>query len=206
MISLHFCIPKKTENIDELRIKAKSFSHIPYEKNSDYLEKILSKKNLPSVSESLAALEALDFLLKKEQTLEKDENGRPHIIGNETIDFSLSHTSELSACAIIENGKAPRVGLDTEKIYKDDPTALVNRFFSSGEKAYYNISRDKKSTFTLLWTRKEAYLKYMGTGLSTPLSSFDVTSLMGVRFESFIKDGKLITVCAKEKDFPLIII
>ena len=44
------------------------------------------------------------------------------------------------------------------------------------EYKYILESESQGNAFYEIWTKKEAYVKFLGTGLSTPLSSFDVTN------------------------------
>ena len=204
MITLKFCRPSQNPTRKELQKKAVSFSHIPYEKNEPYLKNILNMGSLAAAAQSLAALEALDFLLTEECVLKRTADGRPYAANLPHVDFSLSHSGVLSVCALACGGEyAPRVGVDIEKEYEKNPDKLVFRFFSEGEKNYYSLSENKKKAFTLLWTRKEAYLKYTGEGLSAALSSFDVTLPLGVRFETLYTDGHTVTVCAEDIQFPI---
>ena len=53
---------------------------------------------------------------------------------------------------------------------------IAKRFFSENEYKYILESESQGNAFYEIWTKKEAYVKFLGTGLSTPLSSFDVTN------------------------------
>ena len=64
-------------------------------------------------------------------------------------------------------------------------------------------SKDRQYTFTDIWTKKEAYLKYMGSGITTALSSIDTTRDLKVTFETARLKDTLITVCSKSDLFPL---
>jgi 4'-phosphopantetheinyl transferase len=108
-----------------------------------------------------------------------DEFGKPGLMSkNEPpLEFNVSHSGDLILIAITI-GRA--VGVDVEKIRADlDPVEIATRFFSSNEcKMLASLAgSDQYNAFFACWTRKEAYLKARGIGLSLPLDQFDVSFL-----------------------------
>ena len=62
---------------------------------------------------------------------------------------------------------------------------IAKRFFTSAENEFINLSSDKRLAFFEIWTKKEAYLKQIGTGLKTPLDSFcTMTDSLGGKFKT----------------------
>jgi 4'-phosphopantetheinyl transferase len=96
------------------------------------------------------------------------------------IRFNLSDSADL---AILGVTRAGRIGVDVERL---DPMremdAIARRHFSDREyEDYLSAPHERRVTcFYNAWTRKEAWLKACGDGLSAGLSSFDVTLLPGV--------------------------
>jgi 4'-phosphopantetheinyl transferase len=91
------------------------------------------------------------------------------------VDFNVSH-SGTSALLAFSRGRA--LGVDIEIIRDDfDPAALAHRFFSKHEQSQLAAldPSEQYSGFFRCWTRKEAYIKAVGTGLSLPLDQFDVS-------------------------------
>ena len=76
------------------------------------------------------------------------------------------------------------VGVDVE--WKKEGLAvekLARRYFAAGEARQLieeAPSEERLDNFYRCWTRKEAYLKAKGTGLTTKLHAFEVTFLPGV--------------------------
>ncbi|MBV8820987.1 MAG: 4'-phosphopantetheinyl transferase superfamily protein, partial [Acidobacteriaceae bacterium] len=72
---------------------------------------------------------------------------------------------------------AREVGVDIERLreFKDD--GIPERFFSKPEVIALRTLPEalQREAFFQCWTRKEAYVKAHGDGLSIPLDSFDVT-------------------------------
>jgi 4'-phosphopantetheinyl transferase len=95
------------------------------------------------------------------------------------LTFNLSHSHELGLVAIAVQSA---VGIDIEHVRVDLADELVaRRFFSEHEvEAYLSLPEDlRKEAFFNCWTRKEAYIKAIGEGLSMPLDQFDVTLTPG---------------------------
>ena len=109
---------------------------------------------------------------------EKNRYGKLSVIGQETpneIRFNLSHSADLATIALT---RGREVGVDIEQIKPERATSqIARRFFASSEtKAITALPSDEQTVaFFRCWTRKEAYIKAKGQGLSLPLSSFEVT-------------------------------
>jgi 4'-phosphopantetheinyl transferase len=92
-----------------------------------------------------------------------------------SIAFNLSHSDDLALFAF---ARAERLGVDVERIRPDIAcTELAERYFSPSEAAALRrLSQEQQqAAFFETWTRKEAYIKATGEGLSTPLDQFDVS-------------------------------
>ncbi len=98
--------------------------------------------------------------------------GKPEIEeGN--LNFNISHTASSFAFAISEN---PGIGIDLEELNDSmNFVPVVKRFFSAEEAEYILGSPgESRERFFLLWTRKEALLKGIGTGIVPHLSQIEV--------------------------------
>lgn len=74
------------------------------------------------------------------------------------------------------------IGIDVEQVRRDfDVEAIANRFFSAHEQAQLAElpTENRFEGFFRCWTRKEAYIKATGEGLSLPLHQFDVSIAAG---------------------------
>ncbi len=91
------------------------------------------------------------------------------------IRFNLSHAGGLALYAVAAGRE---VGVDIECIRPDFGTEeIAERFFSRREVAMLRAlpASSRLKAFFDCWTRKEAYLKARGEGLSLPLDRFDVS-------------------------------
>lgn len=107
------------------------------------------------------------------------EHGKPSLVEAPDWSFNVSHSGEIALVAV---AGADRVGIDIEKRRPlDDPHDLAERFFSDREaEDLRNLpDGDVPTAFFNAWTRKEAFAKATGAGLSLPLRSFDVTLVPG---------------------------
>jgi 4'-phosphopantetheinyl transferase len=70
------------------------------------------------------------------------------------------------------------VGVDVEKVRRDvELEQIARRFFSAHEQMQLAAlpADERVDAFFRCWTRKEAYIKATGDGLSLPLTQFDVS-------------------------------
>ncbi|KJH72734.1 4'-phosphopantetheinyl transferase family protein [Aliterella atlantica] len=89
--------------------------------------------------------------------------------------FNLSHSEELAVCAITRDRE---VGVDVEFIRPiTEAEQIAKRYFSARENASFQAlpNSDKQAGFFYHWTRKEAYLKAEGEGLSANCDRFDAS-------------------------------
>lgn len=93
--------------------------------------------------------------------------------------FNLTNCDDL-ALAAFSVGR--EIGVDLERLRPmPDGVSIAERFFSAPENAVFRTLGDdvRDRAFFHCWTRKEAYVKAVGEGLSMPLDRFDVTFLPG---------------------------
>lgn len=104
-------------------------------------------------------------------------NGKPALPRGEGdgLRFNLSHSGDIALYAFT---RSRRVGVDVEReAHVRDLSGTAERFFSSREnRALHALDpSERERGFLACWTRKEAFLKATGRGLSVPLDSFDVS-------------------------------
>lgn len=126
-----------------------------------------------------AADKAID--LPDEISIIYAQNGKPYFPDIEQIHFSVSHSGDYWACVF---ERIP-VGFDIEDLNTKKnrfrlQDRIAKRYFTQEEYDY--ISKNKGDSFFEIWVRKEAYLKYKGTGIKEGLSSFNL-----------VKEGKLLS-------------
>jgi 4'-phosphopantetheinyl transferase len=100
--------------------------------------------------------------------------GKPVLPTLEGVHFNVSHTQGLALIAIARLGE---IGIDVEQS-RNCPTYLdmADRFFTPAEAAALrSLPADHSiEAFFHVWTRKEAFLKALGLGLSHGLERFEV--------------------------------
>lgn len=94
----------------------------------------------------------------------RPEYAKPYICG--FPEFSVSHSGSIWAVAIAE---AP-VGLDIQKKRPSDWRSVAKRFFNAEETAF--VAENGEDAFFEVWAAKEAYVKYLGTGIDGDFSGF----------------------------------
>ena len=105
-------------------------------------------------------------------------HGKPSLgprFADSDLHFNVSHCDDLAVYAF---SWGHEIGVDVEAVrWFVDAGDVAARFFSPRENAAYAAldSLERPLGFFNCWTRKEAFIKALGDGLSHPLDSFDVT-------------------------------
>ncbi len=104
--------------------------------------------------------------------------GKPEVEGEEgweCLRFNLSHAEGVALIALT---RGKDVGVDVEVVREEFPgMEIAEDFFSAREvETLRSLSEEARTAaFFLYWTRKEAYIKALGEGLSHPLRQFSVS-------------------------------
>ncbi len=103
------------------------------------------------------------------------EKGKPYLTLPKNIYFNISHSKD---CIALAFSKTPILGVDIE--YTEHPIevlSVASSFFSETENQILKnlpLEQHQKAFYTC-WTRKEAFIKATGDGLSFPLKEFSVS-------------------------------
>jgi len=119
---------------------------------------------------------------------EYNEHGKPSIVGHPDIYFNLSHCKEAAVCVISDHP----VGVDVESIreYKE---SLVRYTMNDAEIREIESSDNPASAFIRLWTKKEATMKRVGTGISNDMKNvIDTTTY---QYTTVDRGQYIYTVC-----------
>ncbi|HEX9975426.1 MAG TPA: 4'-phosphopantetheinyl transferase superfamily protein [bacterium] len=167
-------------NIPEVKLKKWQLSLSPDEIQRAYRFHFIKDQNHFIVARGVLR-KILSYYIDRqpyEIKFEYNKYGKP-FIGHELNDvplrFNLSHSYGMSLYAIAAGRE---VGVDIEYIRENfSDIEIAERFFSHDEvtalKSLPAIFQNK--AFFLCWTRKEAFIKAKGAGLSIPLDQFDVS-------------------------------
>jgi len=110
----------------------------------------------------------------KQLCFSTNEYGKPALEDNK-LEFNLSHSGDFALVAVTRGAK---IGVDVERIRPDvEFIKIASRFFSPREvnELMALPPQSHQTAFFNCWSRKEAYIKAQGFGLSLPLDSFDVS-------------------------------
>ena len=108
---------------------------------------------------------------------------------HERLHFNVSHSSGLALIAVT---RGREVGVDVERIHAvRDLESLASQFFSRFEfQQLMSLPYERRlASFCACWTRKEAYLKATGRGLSYPMRRVEVTLAPGDQPRIVAVDG-----------------
>lgn len=108
---------------------------------------------------------------------EYSAQGKPGLVGEAGVQFNVSHAQDVILLGFC---RGTPLGVDVEQVRPlSDMDAVAHRSFSTEEYAdYLSFPPEQKPTaFFNCWTRKEAFIKAVGEGLSYPLREFSVALL-----------------------------
>lgn len=106
------------------------------------------------------------------------EHGKPALVsadGMNSVEFNVSHSADVALFAF---SAMRETGVDVEEIRLErDFLDIAERFFSEREKDRLRDASpvEQSDLFFSFWTRKEAYLKARGVGISESLQAIDVS-------------------------------
>lgn len=105
------------------------------------------------------------------------ERGKPSLAGRHAgaLEFNLSHSG---GCALVGISRGAPLGVDVEQVSPiDDIHAVAESHFATEERdRLFALEGDAQvEGFYRYWTRKEAYIKAIGTGLGHALDRFAVS-------------------------------
>jgi len=109
--------------------------------------------------------------------LEAEERGKPRLaaaLASKGLSFNLSHSDEQGLLALARDTV---LGADIEvQHHLNDLESLARSHFTASElRELHSLPEERRHDgFFAAWTRKEAYVKALGAGLSVPLDSFEV--------------------------------
>lgn len=106
-----------------------------------------------------------------------EDKGKPFLPGGPS--FNQSHSEERIMIAVAASG---RLGVDIEEIRTVRlMLEIADKNFAPDEAARMHAApaHERQELFFRLWTRKEAFLKALGFGLTHPLRSFSVDPTPG---------------------------
>jgi 4'-phosphopantetheinyl transferase len=103
-----------------------------------------------------------------------DQYGKPALLGHK-LEFNLSHSGSFALVAVTQSRI---IGVDVERMREGISShSIARQYFSPAEVAEFDAVpiEQREVAFFTCWTRKEAFIKAKGLGLSLPLDSFDVS-------------------------------
>lgn len=119
------------------------------------------------------------------------EHGKPFFYPENGLYFSLSYTTDAAVLALSDQP----VGIDLEKI-RPHHMRLSKNLGTPHELSMLRAAPDDLLLFYSFWTRKEAWVKLTGNGLTVPLTSFDVwKEPVSSRLTTWQQDEYCLSVC-----------
>lgn len=115
---------------------------------------------------------------------EYGEFGKPAVSGEKEIKFNLSHSGDV---ALFSFTRQREIGVDIEQIKPDCINqAMLDQTLTEQEKNfYYALSVESRSEFFFeCWTRKEAYMKACGLGLTLSPCEIETLSFTNESFDA----------------------
>lgn len=190
----------------EMYLKTVSLSRLVnisrYKKKADKLRSVMSE-----ILIRRAYYEYTSKELTKE--IKFNEYGKPYIDDSEFF-FNISHSGDY---VLIAYGDS-EVGVDIQKCV-DIPKLMQSLIFLPDELTYINSlpSNSRKEPLVQLWTMKESYLKYLGTGLTKEMNTFIINMKDGsvmdiggellprIHIKSFpVFEDYYVSICSEARD------
>lgn len=153
------------------------------------------------VSEALLRYAVRECAALKTFFIEYNAYGKPRIQGREDLHFNISH----SGSWVVLAWSSGEVGVDVEVFRPDDQKkAVARRFFTQAEQQY--VFREETGwdrRFYEIWTAKESYLKYLGTGLGNKFDTVCVCTMTAPRIITHWMEGACVSLCTEEENYEI---
>lgn len=179
-------------------VEAEWMRLLPKERQAE-LRKI---QNLPSRLQSLAG----EILARRAAALlgcsafqwewGRNARGKPYFPQAPFFHFNISHTDGLVVCA---TAGSP-VGVDAESSLRRVPLAVIRRMMTPLEKeSILQLPEEEQPLrFYEIWTRKEAYGKWMGEGITAAMNTWEVTRPpLKNQIATFMWNRWVVSVCGE---------
>lgn len=145
-----------------------------YERGSRLVKSVLRQRFWLAHAIVRLILARYDGVATAELRFYTGEHGKPYLLDS-TLQFNLSHSHDQMLLAVARDIE---LGADIEYMRQTiEVEDLAQRFFSPIEVSSLRkvTPAERKLGFYRLWSRKEAYIKAIGKGLSYPLHNFSVS-------------------------------
>lgn len=130
----------------------------------------------------------------------KKEDGKPVLDGFPEFHFNISHTRNAVMCGFSNE----ELGVDVEKISKA-PFDIMRKCFTQNEIDCVDTTVEENADFYKIWTRKEAYGKLRGIGISDDVFRFDTLQPKEkIAFETWRENNYIFSVCLEGKQIECI--
>ena len=129
------------------------------------------------ISENISSHDLLKKVLMENNLHDEvryNANGKPYLKNN-SVYFNISDKDNYTAL-VLSNQK---VGIDMERI--TFRKRVISKICNEEEKKLIKNAQD----FTIMWVKKESYVKYLGTGLSYGLKNVNTLELKNYLIKKF---------------------
>ncbi len=130
--------------------------------------------------------------------------GKPAIPQFPDFHYNLSHSGDW---VVIAWGNSP-VGIDVQQSANRKLDDLARRYFAPEEQQYLfskESEAERIEAFFQIFTAKESYVKYLGTGITKDFSRFQTLNpeMLGVSLQHIPMDSAHLCLCSRDPDYRL---
>ncbi len=191
MISVYFFLIPQEFSVESLRTvfplddeRFKKKSSVPQMK---FFSSLLGEAIAKTVAAKRLKSTPVEILI------ERTPSGKPYFKDFPELHFNISHSNNAVTVAFSEFP----IGIDIEKLSAPN-FKVAKKFFCPDENLYIKSSASPDYTFYEIWTAKEAYFKWLGSGID---ASFSKTSVLKENIKNSVHTFKkydfLISICGE---------
>lgn len=146
--------------------------------------------------------EDIDYETSSISTL---KNGKPVMIENSDLYFSLSHAGDYAACIISNYCVGVDIETKTKQLFleekRDRLDIVAQKILTKREWELYNLTQkeEKIELFLQFWTRKESYSKADGRGLGIDLSQIETDAY--AFFSKWLNKDTMLSIYVEDGNF-----